>query len=227
MPSAWAISSRPLSYPLPYYKEGLVMITRRTSAQVVPICVRVLTAPPTLFIKSHCGLNTSWTSKLASIRITFKDNQNVYYQPCGRDDLPKKIRGKARWTLLKARDWSYVIHVEGKPHSVEFINDTWYRTGWSADVQSFYTNANQRITHPEQFGLGTKEAPILSEEDQKCLQGVPITEETHNGQEERPNTQKAPGIKEAYDDQEEGPSMRRLGFLDCETFQRVLHKNIE
>ena len=56
-PSAWALSSRPLSYPLPYCKEGLVKFTRRTSAQAVPICVRVLTAPPTLYLKSRCGPN--------------------------------------------------------------------------------------------------------------------------------------------------------------------------
>ena len=36
------------------------MFTRRTSAQVAPICVRVVvTAPPTLYIKSCCELNTS------------------------------------------------------------------------------------------------------------------------------------------------------------------------
>ena len=49
MPSAWALLSKPLSYPLLYYKEGLVTFTRRTSAQAVPVCVRVLTAPPTLY----------------------------------------------------------------------------------------------------------------------------------------------------------------------------------
>ena len=161
------------------------------------------------------------------IKITFKDNQNVYYQPRGRDDLPKEIRGKARWTILKARDWLYVIHVEGKPRSIQFINNTWYRTGWSADIKSFYTNANQRIAHPEQFGLGTKETPALSEEDQRRLQGVPSTEETHNGQEERLNTRKAPEIKEAYNDQKEGSSTRILGFLDQETFKRVLHRDVE
>ena len=51
--------------------------------------------------------------------------------------------------------------------------------------------------HPEQFGLGTKKAPILSEEDQKCLQGVPSIEEIRDGQ-------------------EEGPSTRKGGFLDQE-----------
>ena len=127
----------------------------------------------------------------------FQDNQNVYYQPRRRDDLPKEIRGKARWTLQKTRDWSYVVYVEGKARTVEFINDAWFRTGWSVDIKSFYTNKNQKITHPEQFGLGTKEAPILSEEDQKRLQGVPSIEETHDGQ-------------------EEGPSTRRGGFLDQE-----------
>ena len=40
-------------------KEGLVTFTRRTSAQAVPVCVRVLTAPPTLYLKFRCGLNTA------------------------------------------------------------------------------------------------------------------------------------------------------------------------
>ena len=96
-----------------------------------------------------------------------------------------------------------MVYVEGKACTVEFINDTWFRTGWSVDIKSFYTNKNQRITHPEQFGLGTKEAPILSEEDQRRLQGVPSIEETHNGQ-------------------EEGPSTRRGGFLDQEVIDRLL-----
>ena len=101
------------------------------------------------------------------------------------------------------RDWSYMVYVEGKACTVEFINDAWFRTGWSVDIKSFYTNANQKIMHPEQFGLGTKEAPILSEEDQKCLQGVPSIEETHDGQ-------------------EEGLSIRRGGFLDQEVIDRLL-----
>ena len=88
-----------------------------------------------------------------------------------------------------------MVYIEGKAHTVEFINDAWFRTGWSVDIKSFYTNTNQKIMHPEQLGLGTKEAPILSEEDQKCLQGVPKIEETHNSQ-------------------EEGPSIKRRGFLD-------------
>ena len=120
-----------------------------------------------------------------------------------------------------------MIYVEGKACSVEFINDAWFRTGWSADIKSFYTNTNQKITHPEQFRLGTKEAPILSEEDQQRLQGVPSIEETNDSQEERPNTGKASGSAEAYDDQEEGTSMRILGFLDQETFKRVLHGDVE
>ena len=96
-----------------------------------------------------------------------------------------------------------MVYVEGKARMVEFINDTWFRTGWSVDIKSFYTNANQKITRPEPFGLGTKEAPILSEEDQKHLQGVPSIEETHNGQ-------------------EEGPSTRRGGFLDQEVIDQLL-----
>ena len=36
--------------------------------------------------------------------------------------------------------------------------------------------------------MGTKAAPILSEADQKRLQGVPSIEETHDGREKGPST---------------------------------------
>ena len=146
---------------------------------------------------------------------------------CRRDDLPKEIRGRARWTLLENRDWSYIVYVEGKPRSVEFINDTWYRIAWSKDTRKFFTNLNQRIQHPEHFGLGTKNAPILSEVDQRRLQGVPSTEETQDGHKERLQKGKAPGITEADDDQGEGTSTRILGLLDQETLRRVLHGDLE
>ena len=110
---------------------------------------------------------------------------------------------------------------------VEFINDTWYRIAWSKDAGKFYTNTNQRIQYPEEFGLGTKATPILSEEDQRRLQGVPSIEETQEGQQERPQKGKAPGITEANDDQGEGTSTRILGLLDQETLKRVLHGDLD
>ena len=114
----------------------------------------------------------------------FPDNRNVHYTARGRDDLPKEIRGRARWTLLEKRDWAYIIYAEGKPRLVEFINDTWYRIAWSKGTGRYFTNSSLRIQHPEEFGLGTKAAPILSEADQKRLQGVLSIEKTHNGREE-------------------------------------------
>ena len=173
--------------------------TGRTSAQAVPVCMKILSAPSTLYLKTHCGLNTSWTFKLALLKLTFEHNRNIYYEAWGRDNLPKEIRGKARWTKIEDRDWSYVIHAEGKPCSLEYINDAWYQTGWSADAQRYFTNSSQKIKHPEQFGLETKGRPILSTEDKKCLE-------------------KAPTIEELSDGQEEGPSIqeRRLGNLDPE-----------
>ena len=88
-------------------------------------------------------------------------------------------------------------------------------------------NLNQRIQHPEHFGLGTKTAPILSEVDQRRLQGVPSTEETQDGQEERPQKEKAPEITKTDNDQGEGTSTRILGLLDQETLRRVLHGDLE
>ena len=138
----------------------------------------------------------------------FEHNRNVHYEANGRDNLPKKIRGKARWTKLRDRDWSYIIHAEGKPRSLKYINDVWYQTGWSADTQRYFTNSSQKIEHPKQFRLGTKTAPILSEVDQKCLQGISSTEETN-------------------DSQEEGPSMRRGGFRDQEALNQILRGDAE
>ena len=157
----------------------------------------------------------------------FPDSRNIHYLTHGRDNLPKEIRGKARWTLLENRDWSYVIYAEGKPRSVEYINEAWYRTAWSKETGRYFMNSSQRIRHPEQFRLGTKTTPILLEVDQKHLQGVPSTEETQDGQEERLNTGKAPEIAKADDDQEEGTSTRILSFLDQETLKRVLHRDLE
>ena len=56
----------------------------------------------------------------------FEHNCNVHYEARRRDNLLKEIRGKARWTKIGDRDWSYVIHAEGKPRSLKYINDVWY-----------------------------------------------------------------------------------------------------
>ena len=92
------------------------MFTRRTSAQAVPICIRILTAPSTLYIKSSCRLNISWTSKLALLTIQFNSekNINVHYKGHTRDNLPKEIRGRARWTKFGKRDWTYVMSTAGR-----------------------------------------------------------------------------------------------------------------
>ena len=76
-------------------------------------------------------------------------------------------------------------------------------------------------------GATIETTPILLEVDQRRLQGVPSTEETQDGQEERPQKEEAPGITEADDDQEEGTSTRILGLLDQETLRRVLHGDLE
>ena len=72
-------------------------------------------------------------------------------------------------------------------------------------IHKYFTNLTQRIKHPEAFGLGTKAAPILSEEDQKCLKEVPSIEQTSNGQEEGPSMQR-----------------KRLGNLDPEVINQIL-----
>ena len=161
--------------------------------------------------------------------MTFEDNRNVHFQVRKRDNLPKEIKGEAKWTQIGERDWSYAVHVEGNPRPVEYINDAWYRTRWSVDAQQYYTNLSRKIEHPEQLGLGTKTTPIPAEVDQRRLQGVPRIEETNKGQKEGPSTQlqEDPEAEETNSGQEREPSTRILGFLDQETFRRVLHGNVE
>ena len=119
----------------------------------------------------------------------FKENRNVHFQVRRRDNLPKEIKGEAKWTQIGERDWSYAVHVEGNPRPVEYTVYAWYRTRWSVNAQKYYTNLSWRIKHPKQLELGMKTMPILSEVDQRRLQGVPRVEETNEGQEERPSMQ--------------------------------------
>ena len=161
--------------------------------------------------------------------MTFEDNRNVHFQVRERDDLPKEIKGEAKWTQIGERDWSYAVHIEGNPRPVEYINDAWYRTRWSVNAQKYYTNSSRRIEHPEQLGLGTKMTPILSEVDQSRLQKVPRIEETNEGQEDGPSTQlrEDPEAEETSSGQGGELSTRILGLLDQETLGRVLHGNVE
>ena len=69
----------------------------------------------------------------------------------------------------------------------------------------YFTNSSQRIQCPENFGLGTKTAPILSETDQKRLQGVPSIEENYDGQEEGPSTSRRAAHQTLLGDAEDQP----------------------
>ena len=54
--------------------------TRRISAQAVPVYMRVLTAPPTLYLKSHCGLNklTAYLTPFSGINDLWEHTQREW-----------------------------------------------------------------------------------------------------------------------------------------------------
>ena len=58
-----------------------------------------------------------------------KEGKNTHYIGRLKDNLPKEIKGIARWYKAPYRDWSYVINRENKLHYIEYINDTWYWIG--------------------------------------------------------------------------------------------------
>ena len=69
--------------------------------------------------------------KLASLQLQLnEEGKNSHYHARVKDDLPKEIKGVARWYKAPDQDWGYVINRENKLCYVEYINDNWYWTGW-------------------------------------------------------------------------------------------------
>jgi hypothetical protein len=121
--------------------------------------------------KSRCGLNTSWTSKLASCTIDFA-GKIVFFEGRGSDNLPKEIKGKAKWSTSiweLQGNGTYYILVQGRTTAVEYINHRWYFTRYWEDIQRFSTGNTFQLTRPEDYSLGTPEQPYLDERDQCWL----------------------------------------------------------
>ena len=113
--------------------------------------------------------------------------KNTHFIKRQRDDLPKEVKGVARWYKAPDQDWSYVIQRENKLHYVEYIKDTWYWIGWNKSAKAFYMNRTNHIEKLEQLGLGTKSTPILQEEDHKQIEKVPAIDKTSDGHEAGPS----------------------------------------
>ena len=117
---------------------------------------------------SAANLTQAELPKLASLQLQLnEEGKNSHFHGRARDDLPKEIKGVARWYKAPNREWGYVINRENKLRYVEYINDNWYWTGWYESSGQFYTNISKKIEKPELLGLGTKAKPILLEEDRK------------------------------------------------------------
>ena len=143
---------------------------------------------------THCHLSpaTDLTQaellKLALLKFDISDEEkNTHFVGRLKDDLPKEVKGAARWYKASDREWSYVLWRENKLRYVEYINDTWYWIGWNEKAKAFYTNRTNCIEKPELLGLGTKSTPILQEEDHKRIEKVPAIDETSDGHEAGPS----------------------------------------
>ena len=116
-----------------------------------------------------------------------EEGKNSHFQARLKDDLPKEIKGVAKWYKAPERDWGYVINRENKLRHVEYINDSWYWTGWYGSARQFHMNTSKKIEKPELLGLGAKAKPILFEEDHKRIEKVPAIDETSDGHEAEPS----------------------------------------
>ena len=120
-----------------------------------------------------------------------------------KDDLPKEIKGVAKWYKAPDWDWGYMINRENKLRYVEYINDNWYWTGWYRSARQFHMNIIKRIEKPELLGLGIKSRPILQEEDCKWIEKAPVVNETSDRHEARPSQQTI--VWEESEDAEDQP----------------------
>ena len=132
-----------------------------------------------------------------------EEGKNSHFHGRPRDDLPKEIKGVARWYKAPNREWGYVINRENKLRYVEYINDNWYWTGWYESSGQFHTNISKKIEKPELLGLGTKAKPILQEEDRRRIEKVPAVEETSDRHETGPSRRTI--VQEDTEDAEDQP----------------------
>ena len=142
--------------------------------------------------------------KLVSLQLQLnEEGKNSHFNRRVKDNLPKEIKGVAKWYKAPDRDWGYVINRENKLHYVKYINDNWYWTGWYRSTRQFHTNITKRIEKPELLGLGTKSRPILQEEDCKRIEKAPVVNETSDGHKAGPSQQTI--VREESGDAEDQP----------------------
>ena len=142
--------------------------------------------------------------KLASLQFPIsEEGKNTHFIGRLKDDLPKEVKGAARWYKAPNRDWSYVLRRENQLRYVEYINDTWYWIGWNKSARQFYTNHTNYIEKPELLGLGTKSKPTLQEKDRKRIEKVPAIDETSDGHEAGPSRRTI--VQEDTEDTEDQP----------------------
>ena len=91
-------------------------------------CARLLKGINSPFTYCHLSPTTDLTQaellKLASLKFDISDKgKNTHFVGRQKDDLPKEVKGAARWYKAPDREWSYVLRRENKLRYVEYIND--------------------------------------------------------------------------------------------------------
>ena len=114
----------------------------------------------------------SYQATLAEITLVFPrgEDDEVHFDNRTEPDLPKEIRGKARW--VEANKHYPKAHYEAcfnddQWEPVEFLNKRWY---WIYRESDHWTAAkSDKVNKPREFGLGTQANPYLESPDQKRL----------------------------------------------------------
>ena len=111
------------------------------------------------------------------IRIRFPEKDDwVQVVPRTDDDLPKELKGGARWTSGAGREGEEhyeATNILGAPTPVEYLNHEWFELAITEgeDGVDYWTKNSFMVNKRKSYGLGTED--ILSD-DPGSAEGKPL-----------------------------------------------------
>jgi len=106
-----------------------------------------------------------------------------------------------------APEGTYRVKVNNVWYNIEYINDEWYYTYWTDSKGRYLVNRDDLIKQAHYFGLGTKNLPYATREDQP----------QESPEEESPQTTKRSEEDEPLTTQEQQTEVGRLAYQFHET----------
>ena len=94
------------------------------------------------------------------IRIEFSENQEYKFNNRDENDLPKELKGEAKWKPHKDKRRSAYSLPFDRKSLVEYINSEWYFITWDKNAGKYSVNPRDIIRTPAWQLLGTADIPV-------------------------------------------------------------------